>query len=121
MARTVMIVDDSATMRMMVVFTLQEAGYTMIEAVSGTDAFEKLEKNDVDMIIADLHMPQMDGITLVKMIRSHKDYHLIPIVILTTEDRESIREQGREAGATGWMVKPFKPEQLVAITRKVLE
>ena len=72
------------------------------------------------MIVADINMPEMDGITLVKKIRSHKQHRFIPVIMLTTESHESIRERGKEAGATGWIVKPFKPEQLVAVTRKVL-
>ena len=115
-----MTVDDSASVRMMVAFTLKESGYEIVEAVNGVDALEKLENHEISMIVADINMPEMDGITLVKKIRSHKQHRFIPVIMLTTESHESIRERGKEAGATGWIVKPFKPEQLVAVTRKVL-
>jgi len=120
MSKTIMTVDDSASVRMMVAFTLKESGYEIVEAVNGVDALEKLENHEISMIVADINMPEMDGITLVKKIRSHKQHRFIPVIMLTTESHESIRERGKEAGATGWIVKPFKPEQLVAVTRKVL-
>ena len=120
MSKTIMTVDDSASVRMMVAFTLKESGYEIIEAVNGVDALEKLENHEISMIVADINMPEMDGITLVKKIRNHKQHRFIPVIMLTTESHESMRERGKEAGATGWIVKPFKPEQLVAVTRKVL-
>jgi two-component system chemotaxis response regulator CheY len=120
MSKTIMTVDDSASVRMMVAFTLKESGYNVIEAVNGIDALEKLESSDISLIIADINMPEMDGISMVKKIRGHKEHRFIPIIMLTTESHESIRERGREAGATGWIVKPFKPEQLLGVTRKVL-
>ena len=120
MSKTIMTVDDSASVRMMVAFTLREEGYDVIEAVNGIDALEKLENHDINLIIADVNMPEMDGITMVKKIRSHSSHRFIPVIMLTTESHESIRERGKEAGATGWIVKPFKPEQLLGVTRKVL-
>lgn len=120
MSKTIMTVDDSASVRMMVAFTLKESGYEIVEAVNGVDALEKLENHEISMIVADINMPEMDGITLVKKIRNHKQHRFIPVIMLTTESHESMRERGKEAGATGWIVKPFKPEQLVAVTRKVL-
>ena len=120
MSKTIMTVDDSASVRMMVAFTLKESGYNVIEAVNGIDALEKLESSDISLIIADINMPEMDGISMVKKIRGHKEHRFIPVIMLTTESHESIRERGREAGATGWIVKPFKPEQLLGVTRKVL-
>ena len=120
MSKTIMTVDDSASVRMMVAFTLKESGYNVIEAVNGIDALEKLESSDISLIIADINMPEMDGISMVKKIRGHKEHRFIPVIMLTTESHESIRERGKEAGATGWIVKPFKPEQLLGVTRKVL-
>jgi two-component system chemotaxis response regulator CheY len=120
MSKTIMTVDDSASVRMMVAFTLREAGYDVIEAVNGIDALEKLENQEINLIVADVNMPEMDGITMVKKIRSHSSHKFIPVIMLTTESHESIRKRGKEAGATGWIVKPFKPEQLLGVTRKVL-
>ena len=115
-----MTVDDSASVRQMVGFTLRQAGYEVIEAVDGKDALSKLDGSAVHMVITDLNMPNLDGIGLIKGVRGHNSYKFIPIVMLTTESQESKKLEGKQAGATGWIVKPFKPEQLVAVTRKVL-
>ncbi len=120
MGKTIMTVDDSASVRMMVAFTLREAGYDVVEAENGVEALEKLEKEKVSMIIADVNMPEMDGITLVNRIRNHPDHRFLPVIMLTTESGESMKVKGREAGATGWIVKPFKPDQLVTVIKKVL-
>ena len=120
MEKTIMTVDDSATIRMMVSFSLKEAGFKVVEAVDGVDALEKLEEHDISLVIADVNMPVMDGIQFVKKMRVHPKYKFTPVVMLTTESHESMKEKGREAGATGWIVKPFKPEQLISVVRKVL-
>ncbi len=120
MDKTIMTVDDSASIRMMVSFSLKGAGFEVVEAVDGVDAQSKLDHHDISMVIADVNMPVMDGIQFVKKMRTHPKYKFTPVVMLTTESHESMKEKGREAGATGWIVKPFKPEQLLKIVNKVL-
>ena len=120
MGKRIMTVDDSASVRQMVVFTLKEAGYEVIEATDGKDALSKLNGNPFHMIITDLNMPNLDGIGLIKGVRAHPAYKFIPVIMLTTESQESRKQEGKQAGATGWIVKPFKPEQLVAVIKKVL-
>jgi two-component system, chemotaxis family, chemotaxis protein CheY len=119
MSKTIMTVDDSASVRQMVSFTLKNAGYGVIEAADGKDALGKL-KGKVDMIVTDLNMPNMDGIELIKNVRANPGYKFIPIVMLTTESQAARKQEGKSAGATGWIVKPFKPDQLLAIVQKVL-
>jgi two-component system chemotaxis response regulator CheY len=120
MAKKIMTVDDSASVRQMVSFTLQEAGYDVVEACDGADALSKLQANPVNMIITDLNMPVMDGITLIKNVRSGSISKFVPIIMLTTESQDAKKMEGKSAGATGWIVKPFKPEQLLAVVKKVL-
>ena len=119
MSKTIMTVDDSASVRQMVSLTLQDAGYAVIEARDGRDALSKLT-GPVDMIVTDLNMPSMDGIELTRSVRAGGTHKFIPIVVLTTESQASRKEEGKAAGATGWIVKPFKPEQLLAVTKKLL-
>ncbi len=119
MSQTIMTVDDSASVRQMVSFTLKNAGYQVIEASDGKDALGKLT-GPVKMVITDLNMPNMDGITLIKNIRANPAYKFIPIIMLTTESQAAKKQDGKAAGATGWIVKPFKPEQLLDVVRKVL-
>lgn len=119
MSHTIMTVDDSASVRQMVTFTLKKAGYNVIEASDGKDALSKLS-GPIKMVITDLNMPNMDGITLIKNIRANAAYKFIPIVMLTTESQATKKQEGKSAGATGWIVKPFKPEQLLAVVKKVL-
>jgi len=120
MDKTIMTVDDSASIRMMVSFSLKDAGFEVVEAMDGIDALAMLEEHDISMVIADVNMPVMDGIQFVKKMRTHSKYKFTPVVMLTTESHESMKVKGREAGATGWIVKPFKPDQLLNIVRKVL-
>lgn len=120
MGRMIMTADDSASIREMVSFTLRQAGYGVIEAVDGQDALSKFNGNKVDMLIADLNMPNMDGINLIREVRKLPDHKFIPIIILTTESQEAKKNEGRQAGASGWIVKPFKPDQLLAVVTKVL-
>lgn len=119
MSKMIMTVDDSASVRQMVSFTLKDAGYEVVEAVDGKDALSKL-KGDIKMIITDLNMPNMDGIALIKSVRAQPAYKFIPIVMLTTESQAEKKQEGKAAGATGWIVKPFKPDQLLAVIRKVM-
>ena len=120
MSKRIMTVDDSASIRQMVSFTLKEAGYGAVEAVDGKDALAKLNGTPVHMIITDLNMPNLDGIGLIKGVRANPSYKFIPIVMLTTESQDSKKQEGKQAGATGWIVKPFKPEQLLAVIKKVI-
>lgn len=120
MAKTILSVDDSASIRQMVKFTLSKEGYNVIEACDGKDALAKAGSNAIDMVVTDLNMPNMDGITLIKELRAQAKFKFIPIIMLTTESQDSKKSEGKAAGATGWIVKPFKPEQLVTVTKKVL-
>ena len=120
MGKRIMTVDDSASVRQMVAFTLKGAGYEVVEAVDGKDALSKLQGNPVHMVITDLNMPNLDGIGLIRGVRANAAYKFIPIVMLTTESQDTKKQEGRSAGATGWIVKPFKPEQLITVVKKVL-
>lgn len=120
MSKRIMTVDDSASIRQMVSFTLKGAGYEVVEAVDGKDALSKLNGTPVHMVIADLNMPNLDGVGLIKGIRTNPSYKFVPIVMLTTESQDAKKQEGKSAGATGWIVKPFKPEQLLAVVKKVL-
>ena len=120
MGKIIMTVDDSASVRQMVSFTLKEAGYEVIEAIDGKDALSKLNGTPVHMIITDLNMPNLDGIGLIRGVRISPSHKFIPIILLTTESQDSKKQEGKAAGATGWIVKPFRPEQLLGVVRKVL-
>lgn len=120
MAKTIMTADDSASVRQMVAFTLKQSGYDVIEAVDGRDALTRLATQKVDMLLTDLNMPNLDGIGLIKGVRAGSLNRMIPIVMLTTESNDSRKAEGKTAGATGWIVKPFKPEQLIAVVKKVI-
>ena len=115
-----MTADDSASVRQMVTFTLKQQGYEVIEAVDGQEALQKLSGKKVDMLLADLNMPKLDGIGLIKGVRASSLNKFIPIIMLTTESNDTKKSEGKTAGATGWIVKPFKPEQLLAVVKKVL-
>ena len=117
---TIMTVDDTASMRQMISFTLNSVGHEVIEACDGQEALDLAHRNKVDMVIADVNMPNMDGITLVKSLRDLPDYKFTPIVMLTTESQVTKRQEGKAVGATGWIVKPFNPEQLLNVVKKVL-
>lgn len=116
-----LIVDDSASMRQMVSFTLKDAGYEVIAANNGKDALSKLGCGKVAMVITDLNMPEMDGLELIRQLRMTPGYKFVPIIMLTTEAQESKKQAGKQAGASGWMVKPFTPEQLVDIVKKFVK
>jgi two-component system chemotaxis response regulator CheY len=119
MAKVILTVDDSASVRQMVRFTLSDAGYTVIEAVDGRDALTKLGK-PVHLVITDLNMPNLDGIGLIRSVRAIPACRGIPIVMLTTESQEARKLEGKAAGATGWIVKPFATQQLLAVVKRVL-
>lgn len=118
--RKALIVDDSISMRQMVGFTLRQGGFEVIEAEHGEDALNKLKTAQVDLVITDLNMPVMDGITLIRNIRALPNMKTKPILMLTTEGLASKKEQGKAAGATGWIVKPFDPDKLLLTISKVL-
>ncbi len=118
---TILVVDDSASMRQMVTFTLQSSGYDTIEGCNGCEALKVSEGAKVDLVITDLNMPEMDGITLVKELRAKEAFKFTPILLLTTESQDTKKQEGKAAGATGWIVKPFNPEQLMAVVKKVLK
>lgn len=117
---TILTVDDTASMRQMISFTLHSVGHEVIQASDGQEALKVIEGKKVDLVIADINMPNMDGITLLKSLRALADYKFTPILMLTTESQEAKRQQGKIAGATGWIVKPFNPEQLLTVVKKVL-
>ena len=119
MTRRVMTVDDSATVRETLETTLTQAGYNVVEAVDGQDALGKWEAQNVDMLVTDLNMPNLDGINLIREIRQKPGYRFMPIIMLTTEAQPEMKEAGKQAGASGWIIKPFKPEQLLAVVRMV--
>jgi two-component system chemotaxis response regulator CheY len=114
-----MTVDDSASVRQMVSFTLSAAGYEIITAVDGQDALGKVN-GTVHLVITDLNMPNLDGIGLIRQLRADPRHKFVPIIMLTTESQAEKKQEGKAAGATGWIVKPFNPEQLVAVVKKVL-
>lgn len=120
MTKTILTADDSASMRQMIAFTLRNAGYTVVEACDGRDALAKLAQQPVQLVITDLNMPNMDGIELIRQVRQQPAHKFVPIVMLTTESDDAKKQAGRAAGASGWIVKPFRPEQLAAVARKFL-
>lgn len=119
MAKHVMAVDDSKTMREMVSFTLKSAGFQVSEAVDGAAALSVLKSVKVDAVVTDLNMPNLDGVALIRALRSDPRYKTTPILMLTTESDPAKKSLGKDAGATGWLVKPFNPEKLVETLRKV--
>lgn len=116
----VLAVDDSASMRQMVTFTLQTAGFEVIEAVDGVDALAKAKGKQVDVVVSDVNMPNMNGIELISELRALPQYKFTPMLMLTTESSGDKKSEGKAAGATGWIVKPFNPDQLVKTVNKVL-
>ena len=117
---SILAVDDSASMRQMVSFTLKNAGYDVVEAVDGEDAFDKARVRDFDLVLTDQNMPRLDGIGLTRRLREHPKFKATPILILTTESSDQMKQAGRAAGATGWLVKPFDPAKLIEVIRKVV-
>lgn len=121
MGKIALIVDDSPTMRQMVAFTLTNAGFTVVEAQDGKDAVNKVAcGGKMDIVVTDLNMPEMDGIALIKELRKLSAFRFTPILMLTTESAAEKKQAGKEAGATGWIVKPFNPEVLLKTIAKVL-
>ena len=120
MPESILAVDDSASMRQMVSFTLKGAGYEVVEAADGVEALNIARGRPVNLVITDVNMPKMDGISLIRELRSLPSYKFTPLLMLTTESGAEKKQQGKAAGATGWIVKPFNPEQLLNTVKKVL-
>jgi two-component system chemotaxis response regulator CheY len=120
MRKTVLTVDDSASIRQMVAFTLRGAGYQVVEAEDGQDGLEKAKSVSVNLVLTDQNMPKMDGLTLVKNLRGMPQHAATPILMLTTESSDAMKAKGKAAGATGWLVKPFDPARLLDVVRRVI-
>ncbi|MDQ5888277.1 MAG: two-component system, chemotaxis family, chemotaxis protein CheY [Pseudomonadota bacterium] len=120
MAKMVLTVDDSASIRQMVAFTLKSAGYDVIEAADGNAGLAQAKSNNVQLVLTDQNMPGMDGLTLIISLRALPNFKTTPILMLTTESSDAMKSQGRAAGATGWLVKPFDPQKLLEVVRKVI-
>ncbi len=118
--KTVMTVDDSASLRQMVGVVLRGGGYQVVEAVDGMDALSKLKGQDLQLILTDINMPNMDGLEVTRRIRAMPDYRFGPVVLLTSESNPEKKQLGKAAGATAWIVKPFNPDQLLAVVKKVV-
>jgi len=118
--KKILIVDDSRTVRESLKFFLTEGGYSVIEGTDGQDALKVLNDQTCDLVITDVNMPNMDGLTLLSELRKMKDFKFIPILVLTTESQQNIMDKGKELGATGWIVKPFDNERVMAVIKKVL-
>ena len=117
----ILAVDDSPSMRKMVSFTLVGAGYQVVEAVDGVDAIEKAQTQNFDLVLTDQNMPRMDGLGLTRKLREHPKFKTVPILMLTTESSDLMKQAGRAAGATGWLVKPFDPARLIEVIKKVVK
>ena len=120
MAKKILAVDDSGSLRQMVVFSLKAAGYQVVEAIDGQDGLDKAKSGAYDLILTDQNMPRMDGLTLIRNLRGLPSYQSVPILMLTTEASAEMKAKGRAAGANGWLVKPFDPQRLVEVVKKVI-
>jgi len=120
MAKTILAVDDSGSLRQMLVFSLKASGYQVVEAVDGEDGLEKAKHQPFDLVLTDQNMPSMDGLTLIRSLRALPSYQRVPILMLTTESSDEMKAKGRAAGANGWLVKPFDPQRLTEVVRKVI-
>lgn len=120
MAKSILAIDDSASIRQMVSFTLKSSGYEVTEAIDGMDGLDKAKTKTYNLILTDQNMPRMDGLTLIKTLRAMPQYKTVPILMLTTESSDAMKQQGRSVGATGWLVKPFDPQKLIEVVKKVI-
>jgi two-component system chemotaxis response regulator CheY len=121
MPKSILVVDDTRSMRKMVVAVLQGAGYAVEEAGDGAEALEKAKAKVFDLVVTDHNMPRMDGVTLVRSLRGLAEYDNVAIIVLSTETGAELKAKGREAGATGWMAKPFDPDKMVTIVRQFID
>lgn len=117
----ILVVDDSTSVRNMVAFTLKEEGYDVVEAEDGKDALGKANSGGISLVLSDVNMPNMDGITLCTELRKLPAYKFTPILMLTTESSDAMKQKGKDAGATGWLVKPFNPEKLISTIKRVIK
>ena len=120
MTKKILVIDDSASLREVVSIALEGAGYEVVQAADGKQALEKLDGSRIHLAICDVNMPVMDGITFVKEAKKRHEYRFMPIIMLTTESRESRKEEGQMAGAKAWVVKPFRPEQMLHAVAKLI-
>ena len=120
MSKTILAVDDSASIRQMVAFTLKSSGYEVVEAVDGMDGLEKAKSKTFNLILTDQNMPRMEGLALIKALRALPQYASTPMLMLTTESSDAMKAAGKQAGATGWLVKPFDPQKLIGVVKKVI-
>ncbi|MBF0345258.1 MAG: response regulator [Nitrospirae bacterium] len=120
MKKTILVADDSPSIRQIVKLTLKEAGYNVLEACDGVEALSKLDETTVHLILLDLNMPKIDGIEVIKGVRANPVHKFVPIVMITTESSTAKRQEGRAQGATGWIIKPFKQEQLLSVVKKLV-
>ena len=120
MAKMILAVDDSASIRQMVTFTLTSAGYDVTDAVDGMDGVDKAKLKKFDLILTDQNMPRMEGLALIKALRALPQYASTPMLMLTTESSDAMKAAGKQAGATGWLVKPFDPQKLIGVVKKVI-
>jgi len=120
MSKTILIVDDSASLRQVVAIALKGAGYDVIEAGDGVQGLAQLDGRKIHLIISDVNMPNMDGITMVTEIKKNANYKFTPIIMLTTESQDEMKQKGKEAGVKAWVVKPFKPEQMLDAVSKLI-
>ena len=118
--KTILTVDDSPSIRQMLAYVLTSNGYKVIEAEDGEQGLELAKANQADLVLTDQNMPKMDGIALIKALRGLPNYRKVPIMMLTTESSDAMKSEGRAAGATGWLVKPFDPQKLIEVVRKVI-
>ncbi len=119
MGKRVLVVDDSAAIRQSISFVLDQGGYEVVEAQDGLDGLDKLAGDNVQLIITDVNMPNLDGIGFIRKVRENPAHRFVPIIVLTTESQNSKMQEGKEAGATGWIVKPFSAEKLLSVVKKV--
>jgi two-component system chemotaxis response regulator CheY len=120
MAKTILIVDDSATLRQVVAMALRDAGYHVVEASDGKEGLNRLDAQPVQLIISDVNMPNMDGIAFLKAVKQRPDSKFTPVIMLTTENGDSKKQEGQAAGARAWVVKPFQPAQMLAAVAKLM-
>ena len=120
MTKTALIVDDSPSIRQLVAFTMKDAGFNVVDAANGQEAIQKVAGQRLDLVVTDLNMPVMDGIAMIRQLRSNPLYKFTPILMLTTESQESKKQEGKAAGASGWIIKPFDPRKLLAIVARVV-
>ena len=120
MGKTILVVDDAGVMRQLNAMTLRGEGFEVIEAVDGSDALLKISGQQIDLVLTDINMPVMDGIELIKEIRNNAEHKYVPILVLSTLSQEAKVKEGKEAGASGWIYKPYKPHQLMEVIRKLI-